>query len=85
MAFGIFIQPTYRTDRNQRIAMYAHKITGKFLLQRFQRFFNQDLLGCGANGDILVIGLQIDHLVNRHQFQITPLARAQMRTSAAGL
>src|SRR5690606_39359366 len=70
---------------DQAVAVDPYEALAEFILQRFQRLLDQVFAVCMVDDDVLFLGLQVVHVVQRDQPQAAAQARAQVATRGRGV
>ena len=70
---------------DQRVAMDAHEALAELVLQRLQRLVQQHFATFVAQGHVLVVGDEEDHLLQRNQLDTLAGARADMAARASAV
>src|SRR5262249_44309068 len=78
------LESAYGAARNEAVAMDPHESRPEFLLQPGERFLEQILPVGGAYGDVLELGLEIHHLVERNQHDPRALGHRQEAACGCG-
>src|SRR5690606_16822052 len=68
-AGGQGFQPFDAIQRHQRAAMGADKAGGEFFFQLFQRFVDQGFTLIMHHGDVFLVGLTVQNVIQRYQLQ----------------
>ena len=80
---GCALQTLDALARHQGIAVDAHETLAELVFQGLERLVQQDLAVLMAQGHVLVVGDEVDHLVQRDQLDTLAGARTDMAARGA--
>ena len=80
MAVILGLHPTEGRQANQCVAVNAKKPISELGFQRLQRILDQYLAFAVAHSDVLLFGMEIVNVIDRHQHQAAAHARTDMLT-----